>query len=423
MGKNLAEFRLAGIDVKVHWSFILVLAFGAFIYGAGPAGWLVGSLYGVLTFLLLFVCVTLHEYGHALTARRFGIQTRSILLLPIGGVASLERMPDKPVQELLITIAGPLVNFAIALLLVPVILLLGAGLGDLGQTRVLSDNLSDPSPINLLLYLFLTNVLLGLFNLLPAFPMDGGRMLRALLALRMPYVRATRAAVLVGRLMAVGMALVGIFSGSISLLLVAFFVYVGGSAELEAVSSRAVLRGVTARRALSPGAVSVYTSERLGRALELMMSTYQADYPVLDLAGRFVGVLTRAHLINALRELGPDGRIVDAMLPAAQVPECGPEQDLAAVWETMSQHGSRLVAVKESGRFLGLITADDISEVFQVMAAMLDRAERRPPGAPPEPNPLLSAPPGEPADAALDQPAQPTQSAPLPGPEREHQGV
>ena len=103
MGKNLAEFRLLGIDVKVHWSFILILAFGAFVYGAGPAGWLVGGLYGVLTFLLLFVCVTLHEYGHALTARHYGIQTRSILLLPIGGVANLERMPEKPHQEMVIS--------------------------------------------------------------------------------------------------------------------------------------------------------------------------------------------------------------------------------------------------------------------------------------------------------------------------------
>ena len=183
MGANLAEFRLFGIDVKVHWSFVLILAFGAFLYGSGPAGWLVGSLYGVVTMLLLFVCVTLHEYGHALTARRFGIQTRSILLLPIGGVANLERMPEKPIQELLIVIAGPLVNFVIAALLVPIIFLFGSeAASGLGQTRVLMDNLARPSLINLLLYLFLTNVLLGFFNLLPAFPMDGGRLLRSLLA-------------------------------------------------------------------------------------------------------------------------------------------------------------------------------------------------------------------------------------------------
>lgn len=385
MGANLAEFRLFGIDVKVHWSFVLVLAFGAFLYGSGPAGWLVGSLYGVLTFLLLFVCVTLHEYGHALTARRFGIQTRSILLLPIGGVANLERMPEKPIQEFLIVIAGPLVNFAIAALLVPIVFLFGTeAASGLGQTRVLMDNLAQPSVINLLLYLFLTNVLLGFFNLLPAFPMDGGRLLRSLLAMVMPYMQATRIAVFVGRLVAVGMALYGIFGGGISLLLIAFFVYVGGSAELEAVSSRAVLRGVRAGSAVAPGAVSLYTSERVERAVELVMSTYQTDFPVLDLGGRFSGVLTRQRLIHALRELGPDTRIVEVMVPSSEIPECSPQADLASVWEMMSQRGSRIVAVREGTQFLGIITNDDIGEVFQVMGAAIEGKQRRQPPSSPQ---------------------------------------
>lgn len=385
MGANLAEFRLLGIDVKVHWSFVLVLAFGAFLYGSGPAGWLVGSLYGVLTFLLLFVCVTLHEYGHALTARRFGIQTRSILLLPIGGVANLERMPEKPIQEFLIVIAGPLVNFAIAALLVPIVFLFGTeAASGLGQTRVLMDNLAQPSIINLLLYLFLTNVLLGFFNLLPAFPMDGGRLLRSLLAMVMPYMQATRIAVFVGRLVAVGMALYGIFGGGISLLLIAFFVYVGGSAELEAVSSRAVLRGVRAGSAVAPGAVSLYTSERVERAVELVMSTYQTDFPVLDLGGRFSGVLTRQRLIHALRELGPETRIVEVMVPSSEIPECSPQADLASVWEMMSQRGSRIVAVREGTQFLGIITNDDIGEVFQVMGAAIEGKQRRQPPSSPQ---------------------------------------
>jgi Zn-dependent protease/predicted transcriptional regulator len=402
MGKNLAEFRLLGIDVKVHWSFILILAFGAFVYGAGPAGWVVGGIYGVLTFLLLFACVTLHEYGHALTARRFGIQTRSILLLPIGGVAHLERMPEKPVQELLITIAGPLVNFAIAALLVPVVFLFGAeAASGLGQTSVLADNLREPSVLNLLLYLFLTNVLLGLFNLLPAFPMDGGRLLRALLAMAMPYTQATRAAVLVGRLVAVGMAMFGIFSGSITLLLVAFFVYVGGSAELEAVSSRAVLRGVRAGSAISPGAVTLYTSERVERAMDLILTTYQTDYPVLDLGGRFSGVLTRQHLIDALRELGPDTRVVDVMAPSSKIPEVSPSVDLATVWEIMSQRGSRIVAVRDGTQFLGIITSDDVSEVFQVVGAAIEGRQRRQPPTTPSSPPV---PPQNPeADATPEQ--------------------
>lgn len=375
MNVNLAEFRLWGIDVKVHWSFVLVLAFGAFVYGAGPAGWVTGSLYGVLTILLLFVCVTLHEYGHALAARRFGIGTRSILLLPIGGVANLERIPEKPGQEIVIVAAGPLVNVALAVLLLPVALVVGNGAG-VFNFNAMGASIQNPGFFNLLVFLISTNILLALFNLLPAFPLDGGRLLRALLAYTMPYVRATQTAVAVGRLLAVMMAIFGIFSGAIGLLLIAFFVYVGGSAELEAVSSRAVLRQFRAREALTHNAVTLYTSERLERVMELIMNSYQTDYPVRDLAGKFVGVLTRPRLINALRESGPETRVVDAMMPASAIPHCSPDADLASVWEQMSQTGSRVVAIVDHDDVLGIITSDDISEVFQVMgAAMASRSQ------------------------------------------------
>jgi len=381
MDKNLAEFKLLGIDVKIHWSFVLILAWGALLYGIGPAGWLVGSIYGALTFALLFVCVTLHELGHALAARRYGIATRSILLLPIGGVANLERMPDKPRQELVIALAGPLVNVAIALLLLPVALLLsGAGVGELLGGRAILNNIRAPGFANLVTFLVSMNVWLVLFNLLPAFPMDGGRVLRAFLAMVMRYRTATRTAVLVGRLMAVGFAVFGIFSGNIGLLLVAFFVYVGGSAELEAVTSRAVLRNVRASSALTPGAAHLYASERIGRGMELVMTTYQTDFPVLDLGGRFVGVLTRQRLVNALRDVGADARVVDVMLPADQIPVVTPAVDLAHVWEVMAQSGGSVVAVQEGANFLGVITSEDIAEVFQLVGATLDNKERRPPG-------------------------------------------
>jgi len=386
MNLYLAEFRLFGIDVKVHWSFVLVLAFGAFLYGSGPAGWLVGSLYGVLSMLLLFASVTLHEYGHALMARRFGVGTRSILLLPIGGVANLERIPEKPAQELAVVGAGPLVNVIIALVLTPVALLLNGGNPNgLLSMNAVGSNIQNPGLFNLVVFLISTNLLLAIFNLLPAFPLDGGRLLRALLAYVMPYTRATRTAVVVGRLLAVLMAIYGIFSGAIGLLLIAFFVYVGGSAELEAVSNRAVLRQFKASRALTPGAISLYTSERVERVVDLIMSSYQTDFPVRDLSGRFVGVLTRPRLVSALREIGPEARVVDVMQPAADIPLCTPETDLATVWEQMGQSGSRVIAVADHGQVLGIITADDISEVFQVMSAAMDGPDRRP--QPPAPTP------------------------------------
>jgi stage IV sporulation protein FB len=223
----------------------------------------------------------------------------------------------------------------------------------------------------------------------------------------MPYPKATRGAVFVGRLMAVAFAIYGLFTGSIFMLLIAFFVYVGGSAELETVSSRAVLRDVRARSAITPGAVKLYTSERIERAMELIMSTYQTDYPVLDLGGRFAGVLTRQRLIHALRELGPDTRIVDVMLPVTEIPECSPDTDLASVWEMMSERGSRLVAVREGTQFLGIITSEDITEVFQVVGAAVEGRQRRQPPAAPGPNQIQTQPqsaaPEQGADAPRDQ--------------------
>lgn len=382
MNVNLAEFKLLGIDVKVHWSFVLILAFGAFLYGSGPAGWLIGGVYGVLTMLLLFASVTLHEYGHALTARRFGIGTRSILLLPIGGVANLERIPEKPGQEIAIVAAGPLVNVIIALLLAPLVFVLNGGNGaSIFAVDAVNANIQNPGLVNLLVFLISTNLFLAVFNLLPAFPLDGGRLLRALLAYVQPYPQATQMAVAVGRLLAVLMAVFGIFTGAIGLLLIAFFVYVGGSAELEAVSSRAVLRRFRASDALTHNAATLYTSERLERATQLIMNSYQTDYPVRDLAGRFVGVLTRPRLIDGLRQFGPEARIVDVMVPAANIPRCTPDSDLASVWEKMSSTGSRVVAVATQDQVLGIITSDDISEVFQVMGAALE-AGRQPPTPP-----------------------------------------
>ncbi len=374
MGTSITLFKLFGIEVRVHWSFVLILAYGAFAYSSGTTHWMTGALYGILVISLLFVCVTLHEFGHALVAKRFKINVPHITLLPIGGVASLERMPDKPMQEFLIAIAGPLVNFVIAGLLFPLLLVVrGTQNGVLGFDNVneFLNQMQSPSLASLLLYLVITNLGLGIFNLLPAFPMDGGRILRALLAMGLPYVDATRIAVFVGRIMAALFALWGILNGNIFLLLIAFFIYVGGGSEREAVESRAVLRNILADKALPANAVSLYTSERVDRAVDLIMNSYQTDYPVMDLSGKFVGVLTRARLIYALKEVGPDARVVDVMLKAEDIPVGKPNQDLSMIWETMVSGGSRVVAIKNGAQFLGLLTLDDISEVFQIYGAKL----------------------------------------------------
>lgn len=398
MGNSITFFKLYGIDMRVHWSFLLIVVYYAFLYSGTSSNPVAGAAYGVLMILLLFTCVTLHELGHALVAKYYKVNVPHITLLPIGGVASLERMPDKPMQEFLIAIAGPVVNIVIAALLSPFALFSLVSAIDAGQVATNGGVLrflgnvwqygQIPGLGNLIVNLALTNLLLALFNLLPAFPMDGGRILRALLAMSMPYVQATRIAVLVGRLMAVLFAFWGLTGGGIFPLLIAFFVYVGGGAELEGVESRAVLKNIGAREALTRSAVNLYTSERLSRVVDLIMSSYQTDYPVLDLSGRFVGVLTRTQLVQALRETGPETRIVDVMIPAERVPVCAPNTTLDQVLEQLMSKGSRVAAIKENQNFLGLITLDDISELFQVIGAKLAGPSRnQPPGQPAESTP------------------------------------
>lgn len=376
MGGSVTLFKLFGIEMRVHWSFLLIVAYQAYVSSGAASNPTLGAFYGVVTILLLFVCVTLHEFGHSVVAKYYKINVPYITLLPIGGVASLERMPDKPGQEFLIAVAGPLVNVIIAALLSPFALFFLFGEVNAGRMTLTLDQVfrfeQTMGLKNLVVNLFFTNILLVLFNLLPAFPMDGGRILRALLAMGMSYIQATRTAVLVGRVMAVIFALLGIFGGGIFLLLIAFFVYVGGGSELGAVESRAVLRNILANQALTRNAVSLYTSERVNRAVDLIMSSYQTDYPVFDLSNRFVGVLTRAQLIYGLKEIGSEARIVDVMLPAERVPVCSPQTTLDTVFEKMMEVGSRVAAIKENQAFLGLITVDDITELFQVIGAKLE---------------------------------------------------
>lgn len=378
MGTALTIFRLKGISVRVHWSFVLILAYGAFAYSQTAESLLFGAFYGVLTILLLFACVTFHEFGHAFVAQYYGIHVKTIMLLPIGGVANLEKLPEKPSQEFFIAIAGPMVNFALAFILTPVVVVALAmqsrGSGVETSVANIMGNLQSPGVTNLLIYLLAINILLGLFNLLPAFPMDGGRILRSLLAMAMDYVQATRISVTVGRMIAVLMAVWGMFlwangGSGLFLLLIAFFVYVGGGAEREAVESRAILRNFVARDALTENATSFYVTDNLGRAAEQLMVSYQTDYAIIDLSGKFTGVLTRTNLIRALQEHGAEARIAEAMIPADDVPSCSPDTDLASVWELMGTKGLRVAAVKDHGRFLGLITLDDVNEVFHVMSA------------------------------------------------------
>src|SRR6266478_3149278 len=294
MGWSLPIFRIAGIQLRIHVTFVLLIAWLAFAYyaqGGSPA-----AAEGVIFVLLLFLCVVLHEFGHALAAKAFGINTPDITLLPIGGVARLERMPEEPGQELIIALAGPAVNVVIALGLLIVIDWHSAA-----AARVFE------SP-NLLTQLLAINVLLLLFNLLPAFPMDGGRVLRALLATRFSYARATQIAASIGQGFAFVFGFVGLLWNPF-LIFIALFVYIGASQEAALAQMKDVARRFPVSSAMVREFRTLCENASLQEAVDALLATSQHDFPVVDETGSVAGLLTRHDLIAALRKNDPQIRV------------------------------------------------------------------------------------------------------------------
>src|SRR5881409_63834 len=298
MSWSLPIFRIAGIQLRIHITFLLLigwLAFGYYAQGGSAA-----AVAGVLVILLLFGCVVLHEFGHAFAAKAFGINTPDITLLPIGGVARLERMPEEPVQELIIAVAGPLVNVVIAL-----------GLFVAGGFHALL-NPSNVEGGGLVAQLLTINIMLVLFNLLPAFPMDGGRVLRALLATRLSYARATQVAATVGQ----GFAFVFGFLGLLwnpFLIFIALFVYIGASQEAALAQMKDVARRFPVSSAMVREFRTLAEDASLQEAVDALLATSQHDFPVVDDAGTVAGLLTRQDLIAALRKNDPAIRVGDVM--------------------------------------------------------------------------------------------------------------
>ncbi|HET7038490.1 MAG TPA: site-2 protease family protein, partial [Gemmatimonadales bacterium] len=280
--------RIAGIRVQMHWTFLILIAWVVVEHvaaGADPRA----VAAGVGLVLAVFGCVVLHELGHALAARRFGISTRDITLLPIGGVARLERMPSQPGQELLVAVAGPAVNVAIAGVLYVVLNATG------GMRPVSELALVGGSFLPQLLWV---NLFIVGFNLLPAFPMDGGRMLRALLAFRLPYPRATRIAAGAGQLMAVLFGFMGLMGGNPFLLFIALFVYLGAQGEAQQVELRLAIDGVTVGHAMMTRFTALPATATLGDAAQELLAGAQQDFPIVADGGRLVGLLSRAVLVQ-----------------------------------------------------------------------------------------------------------------------------
>lgn len=359
---------VAGIGVYVHVTFFLLLLWVGWSFFMMRQRW-EDALAGLAFILMLFVIVVLHELGHALTARRFGIRTRDITLLPIGGVARLERMPEDPKQELLVALAGPAVNVVLALLLFGV-LTVAHPEGAIRNVSLVGGNFFAA--------LMWVNVWLALFNLLPAFPMDGGRVLRALLAIKMEYARATSIAAYIGQAMAVLFGLVGLFWPNLFLVLIAVFVWMGAAQEANVVRMKSALGGIPVSQVMITDFRTLAPGDPLRLAADYLLAGYQQDFPIVD-HGRVVGLLTRGSLVNGLAQRGADTPVRDVM--ELEFIKANPGEMAESAFLRLQQGHWRSMPVMNDGELLGIVTSENVGEFLMVRAALRNEENSRQLGA------------------------------------------
>jgi Zn-dependent protease/CBS domain-containing protein len=354
--------KVGGIPINVHWTFLILIAWvliDAWSHSQDP----MTAIASVGFVIVVFGCIVLHELGHALVARHFGINTSDITLLPIGGVARLQRMPDRPSQELQVALAGPAVNVAIAAVLYFVF-----GVGFPEATSDAQKLVRAQFVPSLLAF----NVIVVLFNLLPAFPMDGGRVLRALLAMRLPYARATRLAASVGQFMAIMFGLAGLSIQNPFLLLIALFVWIGAESEAVITEERVLLKDMPVQTSMLTDYHTVNPEDTLGHAADLLLAGSQQDFPVVSRNGtEFEGVLTRSDLMAGLARGGPQAPVADFMKHEIGSVEAGSSLS-EAVNRLREGHGPCL-QVLDHGRTVGLLTLENVAEFLMVRAALAER--------------------------------------------------
>lgn len=345
---------ILGIRIEVHVTFLLLLA----IVALKPKASAGDVAHALLQTLMLFACVVLHEFGHALMARRYGIETREIVLTGVGGIARLTRMPDRPVQELLVALAGPAVNVVLA-----------TGLGVFLMQRAESatqifDRAADGSTLE---FLFASNMVMFLFNLIPAFPMDGGRVLRSILAMFLPYARATRYASLVGQGFALVFAVLGAFVwNNYALVFIALFVFVTAGEERALVQTRSSLAGLPVSAAMVTAFLSIETRHELSHAVELLLAGEQQDFPVLE-EGQLLGMLSRDDLLRGMAKEGPAAPV--GRLVRLDVSPIEASMPLDAALQRMSAARASALPVVSRGRLVGLLTLHNIHELLLVQEA------------------------------------------------------
>jgi Zn-dependent protease/CBS domain-containing protein len=355
MRGSLRLFSISGIGIYIHWTFLLIIGWVVFQNSKGGAA---QAMAAVGLTLSVFVCVLLHELGHALMGQHYGIRTRDITLLLIGGVARLERIPERPVHEIWIALAGPFVNVVIAAALLAG-LIIGRRLPGSAQELVGALDPTSISGLRFLLTLLALNVFMVLFNLIPAFPMDGGRVLRAVLAIWLDYPRATRIAAWIGQAVALGFVAWGLWGGGWILIFIGGFVFLGAQAEARMANLRADLSAVRVRDAMLTRFAALPVGTTLADASSLLLSGPQQDFPVMD-GDRIAGVLPRSDLLRAL-ESSPPQTPVSAVMRT----DCTPvdeNEPLFRVIQRMQEANFPVIPVTRRGLLIGLVTIQTIGE-------------------------------------------------------------
>ncbi|MBK6933216.1 MAG: site-2 protease family protein [Saprospirales bacterium] len=382
MRGSLRLFTWFGIPVHLHWSFGLIFFYALWIGYANNLDAL-GTLWLLGFFLALFGCVLLHEYGHALTARRYGVHTQDIILTPIGGIARLERMPEKPVQEFLVAIAGPLVNVGLAILLYFLGKILFQGdrwtlfswileqnltLGSESETGEVIEESGIPTT-GLLFYLpilVVTNIGLVVFNLIPAFPMDGGRIFRALLAMRMGRVRATQIASWLGQGIAVLFIVLGLWQGAFTLALIGFFVFTTARAENNMVRLDALLRDFKARDLMRPQFTRLSANDWMQTPIALLKQGLERHFLVFGLDDRLVGILEEPAIVAALKKRDLSAEISRYAKPDVKIVQ--QDESLEYIYHLLLQRGLGLVAVVDQGDLVGVVDQAGMQNFLRLQA-------------------------------------------------------
>jgi stage IV sporulation protein FB len=358
MGGSFKVGRAFGIDVKVHWTFfLLLLVFGYFAYRS--SGSMTATIVTIGLIIALFIFVLLHEFGHSLVAQRLGIEIPDITLLPLGGLARMKSMPEKPSDEVKIAIAGPLVNVMLAAIFFGLSLPFGGGIPS-ASGLVLGTNRAG----QILAYLALTNIVLAVFNLIPAFPMDGGRILRGVLASRLGNVRATEISAAVGQFFAFLFFVGGILSGRFLLALIAVFIFFGAGGEAQMVRQREMMRGLSVSDVMGTKrrTETVTPYHTFGQVLDAVIHGYQEDFPVVDEDGALVGMITRNEILAAAHSPERYSMVRDLM--RTDFPTITPEADLFQDGQRLLQEsGLRAIpVVNGTGELVGMLTIEDIGQ-------------------------------------------------------------